>query len=61
VDGVEKYHRSFSEILNTLIAAGFLIESVTEPIPSEEIMQSHPKYKKSLHKPDFLLIKVRKH
>jgi len=60
VDGVRKYHRTFSEILNTLIAAGFLIESVTEPLPSEETMQAHPKYKKSLHKPDFMLIKARK-
>jgi len=56
VDSVEKYHRTFSEILNALIAAGFVIENVHETLPSEEIMQKYPGYRKDLHKPDFLLI-----
>ena len=60
VDGVEKYHRTFSDILNALIAAGFTIDTVAEPIPTEEIMRQFPRYRNDLHKPDFLLLKARK-
>ena len=31
VDGVEKYHRTFSEIINALVTAGFTIEKMLEP------------------------------
>lgn len=60
VDGVIKYHRTVSSIINALANAGFTIEKMLEPIPSEEIMEKYPAYKKYLHKPDFLFIKVRK-
>ena len=60
VDGVVKYHRTFSDILNALTAAGFVLETVLEPIPGEDVTELYPRYKKSLHKPDFLLIRARK-
>ena len=60
VDGVVKYHRTFSSIFNSLINAGFTIEQVLEPLPDEKIMAQYPSYKKYYHKPDFLLIKVRR-
>ncbi|UNC93211.1 class I SAM-dependent methyltransferase [Candidatus Contubernalis alkaliaceticus] len=59
VDGVIKYHRTFSSIFNSLIKAGFVIEKVLEPLPEEKIMERYPSYKKYYHKPDFLLIKAR--
>lgn len=60
VDGVIKYHRSFSSIVNAFYNAGFTIEKMLEPVPSAEIMAQYPSYKKCNHKPDFLLIRARK-
>lgn len=36
VDGIEKYHRTFSDIINPLVAAGFQIEKMLEPIPCDD-------------------------
>ncbi|MEG1640354.1 MAG: class I SAM-dependent methyltransferase [Ruthenibacterium sp.] len=60
VDGVIKYHRTISSIINSLSGAGFAIEKMLEPIPSKDIMEQYPSYKKYIHKPDFLLIKAKK-
>ncbi len=60
VDNVKKYHRTFSTIVNTLLEVGFSIERMTEPLPTKEILEKYPWYDDLLHKPDFLLIKVRK-
>lgn len=60
IDGIKKYHRTFSTIINTLAGAGFTVEQVTEPLPTAEIMEKYPEHKDLLHKPDFLILKVRK-
>lgn len=60
VDGVKKYHRTFSTIVNTLIEAGFTIEKMIEPAPTPELLEKYPDYEDLYHKPDFLLIKARK-
>lgn len=60
VDNVKKYHRTFSTIVNTLTEAGFFIEKMIEPLPTEELLTEHPDYKDLFHKPDFLLVKVKK-
>lgn len=60
VDNVIKYHRTFSEIVNTLIINGFTIEKILEPIPTDEIIRRLPYYEKRLHKPDFLVIRAKK-
>lgn len=60
VDNVKVYHRTFSNIVNTLIKAGFSIEQMIEPLPTAELLKSYPDYKDLLHKPDFLLLKVKK-
>lgn len=60
VDGVVKYHRSFSMICNSLIRAGFRLEQVLEPVPEETVMTAYPAYQKNQHKPDFLLIRARR-
>lgn len=59
-DGLVKYHRTFSSIVNTLIESGFTIEKVVEPIASFEVMEEYPAYKDNIHRPDFLLITARK-
>ena len=60
VDGVIKYHRPFSEIINTLIENDFRIEKILEPLPDEKALLLIPKMKKDIHKPNFLLIKSTK-
>lgn len=60
VDNVKKYHRTFSTIINTLIEAGFTVEKMIEPLPDDELLEKYPDYKDLFHKPDFLLVRVRK-
>jgi SAM-dependent methyltransferase len=60
VDHVKVYHRTFSTIVNTLLDAGFSIENMVEPLPTPELLERYPDYKDLLHKPDFLLLKVKK-
>lgn len=57
VEGVIKYHRPFSEIVNTLIETGFRIEKMLEPLPDKKALELIPKMKKDIHKPNFLLIR----
>lgn len=60
VDDVIKYHRPFSLLTNSIIGAGFTIEKVLEPLPSDATIQQMPAYARRIHKPDFLFIKARK-
>jgi hypothetical protein len=60
VDGVKKYHRKFSTIVNTLADAGFMIVKAIEPVPDEDFIKEHPSHKDLCHKPDFLLIKAKR-
>lgn len=60
VDGVKKYHRMFSTVINALSENGFIIKKVIEPMPSEELLREHPEYKSELHKPLFLIVKAEK-
>ncbi len=60
VDNIKKYHRTFSSIVNTLLEAGFSVERVIEPLPTPELLERYPDYGDLLHKPDFLLVKVKK-
>jgi len=60
IDGITKYHRCFSEIVNSLVDAGFIVERMLEPIPTKEVIDKLPDYEKGIHKPNFLIIKARK-
>ena len=60
VDNVKIYHRKISTVINSLVDAGFAIEKLAEPAPSEEILEKYPEYYDLKHKPDFLLVKARK-
>jgi cyclopropane fatty-acyl-phospholipid synthase-like methyltransferase len=57
---VVKYHRPFSEIVQSLINAGFKIEAMVEPILESKTRDEFPSYLKTIHKPNFLLIKANK-
>ena len=60
VDDLKIYHRTFSEIINTLTDTGFSIEKMIEPLPSEKLLKQYPEHRDLFHKPDFLLLKVKK-
>lgn len=60
IENVKKYHRNFSTIINTLVEVGFQIEKVIEPMPDEYILKVYPEYYDLFHKPDFLILKVKK-
>lgn len=60
VENVQKYHRMFSTIVNTLIESGFCIEKMIEPVPDEALLAKYPQFKDLSFKPDFLIIRARK-
>ncbi len=60
VENVKKYHRTFSSIVNSLTSLGFIIEKMIEPVATDDLLKKYPDYYDLFHKPDFLLIKVRK-
>lgn len=60
VDGVVKYHRTFSGIINALTKAGFIIEEVCEPTPEDWAIEKLPTIVKEYIKPNFLIVRARK-
>ena len=60
MDGVVKYHRTFSQLINALTDAGLAVERMEEPLPSPELVAQYPFFEKEYHKPSFLLILARK-
>ena len=57
---VTMYHRTFSTILNLIIKNNFEILNVAEPTPSENEISLYPERIKNLHKPSFLVFKLKK-
>lgn len=60
VDGVEKYHRTFSTLVEGLVGAGFAIERMVEPQPGEAALLEMGKMASEGDKPSFLLFRARK-
>ena len=58
VDGLKIYHRTFSTVVNTLVDAGFAVDKLVEPVPTQEMLRQYPDYADLLHKPDFLLVRA---
>lgn len=62
VDDVRKYHRRFSDIITGLSRAGFIIDTVCEPIPEQSATEKIPNiFIKEQIKPTFLIVKAKKH
>ena len=58
---IDAYRRPLEEIVNPLIEAGYAIERVLEPRPSEELKRLHPdSYGKLAERPAFLCVRARK-
>ena len=60
VDGVLKYHRTFSDIITAVLEAGLVVERVCEPVPPPCAIEKVPRMKKELIKPSFLIVKAKK-
>ncbi len=60
VEGVQKYHRPMSTLLNGLLDAGLSIERVLEPTPTDEAVRTRPTFAEELRRPTFLLVRARK-
>ena len=57
---VLKYHRTFSTYVNELIHAGFVIQAIEEPQPTQEAMKQFDEMKDELRRPMFLMIEAKK-
>jgi len=59
-EGVQKYHRMVSTILNDVIQAGLAVERVDEPLPDAEMLRRHPNWITLRKAPFCLLVRARK-
>ena len=58
---VQFYRRPLSKIISSVIEAGFIIENLLEPMPTEKFEESQPEvYEKLTKRPQFLFIRARK-
>jgi SAM-dependent methyltransferase len=58
---VQFYRRPLSKIISAVLEAGFLIEKLLEPMPTEEFKAAEPDaYKRLTQRPQFLFLKARK-
>lgn len=60
VDGVVKYHRNFSTVINSIISAGMNVKEVKESYASEEAVKLVPKYIYQKDRPYFMFVKAEK-
>lgn len=57
---VEKYHKTLTTYLNTLLKTGFEIIGIVEAQPSEEMLKIIPEMKDELRRPMMLLVSAKK-
>ena len=57
---VRKYHHKIETVFNSLILAGFKLEKICEPTPSEELMAKVERMKREYHRPVYLIVKCTK-
>lgn len=60
VDGVIKQHRTIATYVNTLIAAGLVLDRLVEWGPIAEAVEARPELADDLHRPWFLLVRATK-
>lgn len=53
---VIKYHRTLETIINTVIKSGFDIQEISEPKPSELVLEKYPEMKDEMRRPIFIII-----
>ena len=60
IDGVVKYHRTLSTLINGLINTGFSIVKIAEPAALKEAELNNANLKNERRRPPFIIIKVQK-
>ena len=61
VNGYERYHKTVSTLINTLIGAGFMIEECQEAHISDEMREKYPAlFGGTIHRPEFIFFRCRK-
>ncbi|HLR52428.1 MAG TPA: class I SAM-dependent methyltransferase [Candidatus Avamphibacillus sp.] len=60
IDGIIKYHRTISTLMNTLIDNGFILEKIIEPQSIPAGLEQMPKLTSEERRPSFIVIKSRK-
>ncbi|QED46269.1 class I SAM-dependent methyltransferase [Cytobacillus dafuensis] len=60
IDGVVKYHRTISTLINTLIDNGLVLERIIEPQSTPTGLEKMPKLINEKRRPSFMIIKSRK-
>jgi ubiquinone/menaquinone biosynthesis C-methylase UbiE len=60
IDGVIKYHRTISSLINTLINNGLVLEKIIEPQSIPAGIEQMPKLINEKRRPSFIVIKSRK-
>ena len=58
VEGVRKYHRTLSTLLDGQLESGLRVERVIEPAPSPERLERRPYEREHLRRPMFLLVRA---
>ena len=56
---VPSYRRPMSAVTNPLVRAGFILEQILEPLPTQEFKEDEPEdYEKLIHSPGFMCVKA---
>lgn len=58
VEGVQKYHRTVSSLLNGILDAGLRVDRVIEPVPDEDRLRHRPHEQDERRRPMFLLVRA---
>jgi ubiquinone/menaquinone biosynthesis C-methylase UbiE len=54
------FHRTLTSYYRTMVGAGFMVEDLMEPFPSQAAIEKHPKFIDDLRMCHFLVFKLRK-
>ncbi|MGE7793289.1 class I SAM-dependent methyltransferase [Lysinibacillus fusiformis] len=54
------FHRTLTSYVEAITEAGFHIEKIVEPSPSQEMLEKYPQFEEDLHCADFIVFKLKK-
>lgn len=57
---VQKYHRTLTTWLNSVLLSGFSLKEIIEPVPSEEMLATIPDMEQERRRPMMMLISAKK-
>ena len=53
-------HRTLSSHVSAFLEAGFVLEALREPVPSEKQLLEHPEFDDELRVPNFVIFVLKK-